>query len=744
MKEKKESPKQSEVTDWNDATILNTSNPRWTAAGLQQRVIDVLSKKGITHFTPVQAEAFDPIYSDQRDVIGRSRTGTGKTLAFGLPSLHRLLETTVAKGTRDATTGRMQRGRKVSMLILCPTRELARQVQEELREVATPLQLSTAVFHGGVSYGPQAGALRDGLDVLVGTPGRVIDHIERGNLDLSSCDIAVLDEADEMLNMGFAQDVETILENVGSANTDRTQCLLFSATTPPWVKNIGRQYQQNALAIDATTESGGSRVATTVRHTAVQVAPGPESKTAILEDIIAVQISREKNLKAPSEDDEDNEEADALANNPIAAAAAAKKDKTNNAMQQKIFGKTIVFTETKKLADELVSGSVFKSLTAQALHGDVSQQQRDATLSAFRKGAFNVLVATDVAARGIDIKNVDLVVQFDPPRDVDTYVHRSGRTGRAGMKGVSVLLFNNRQTRELTRIERDLGHGFKFELVGPPSAEAALKAAAKTSAIACQSISDEVATHFQESAATLLADGANAQDIVARCLAAISRRSGTIESRSMLSGQAGYTTLQISSSTGRSFSVNDVMFTMGKLSKMSQKHPERAFSSEIGKIQTNRETGNAYFDMQYDQAEKLLAYLERVDLGGDVIAVATEIAVDRNFGGGGNFQRNGGGGGYRGRGGYRGNGGGGYRGGGGGGYYRDGGGGGGYRGNGGGGYNRNSGGGGYNRNSGGGGRYGGGGGGYNRGGSSGGGGWQRRDGGGTQRPNRDTGGSDGW
>jgi ATP-dependent RNA helicase DDX21 len=247
----------------------------------------------------------------------------------------------------------------------------------------------------------------------VGTPGRVIDHIERGNLNLADCDIVVLDEADEMLNMGFAEDVEVILEGIGKNNDKKTQCLLFSATTPRWVKQIGAQYQNDVYEIDTTTEEGGARVATTVTHKAIQLPPGVDAKKQALEDIIAVEISRNM------EDDESDDEA--YADNPIAAAAREKKRTGGHAMQQRIFGKTIVFTETKREADELVSGGVFKTLSAQAIHGDVGQKQRDATLNAFRTGAFNVLVATDVAARGIDISDVDLVVQFDPPRDVDTY-----------------------------------------------------------------------------------------------------------------------------------------------------------------------------------------------------------------------------------------------------------------------------------------------------------------------------------
>lgn len=347
---------------------------------MHPKIVQVLSERGFVRFTPVQGEAFDPV-AQGRDLIGRSRTGTGKTLAFGLPAITRLLELMEANGKRDPS-GRMMRGRKVSMIVLCPTRELARQVQQELVMVSRPLRLAVEVFHGGVSYGPQvcldayepifallffshstlrctqARALRDGIDILVGTPGRVIDHLDRGNLDLSECNIAVLDEADEMLNMGFADDVEVILEDVGSDNPDKTQCLLFSATTPPWVKDIGKQYQENVVTIDATGEEGGARTANTVRHLAVQLPPGEKSKMAVLEDIIAVEIS--KDTEEPAEQDEQDE-----LENPIAAAANAEKKKSNSAMQQKIFGKTIVFTETKRQADELVSGGVFKSLTAQ-------------------------------------------------------------------------------------------------------------------------------------------------------------------------------------------------------------------------------------------------------------------------------------------------------------------------------------------------------------------------------------------
>ncbi|CAM9833096.1 unnamed protein product, partial [Choristocarpus tenellus] len=209
---------------------------------VDKATVDLLARRGIETFTPVQATTYDHILSG-RDIIGKSRTGTGKTIAFGLPVIQQL-----ARFAEDHQTRKSIRGRSPRFLVVCPTRELARQVYEELATLSRPHGLRAEVFHGGVSYLPQENALRSGLDVLVATPGRVIDHLQRGTLTLNDVRHAVLDEADEMLNMGFAEDIENIFSYI---NVQDCQVLLFSATVPSWVKNISRQYTDNPLTVDA-------------------------------------------------------------------------------------------------------------------------------------------------------------------------------------------------------------------------------------------------------------------------------------------------------------------------------------------------------------------------------------------------------------------------------------------------------------------------------------------------------------
>ncbi|KAJ0079930.1 hypothetical protein Patl1_24682 [Pistacia atlantica] len=350
-----------------------------------------------------------------KDLIARAKTGTGKTLAFGIPILKRLTE------EADKAPS-FRRGRLPKVLVLAPTRELAKQVEKELRESAP--YLNTVCVYGGVPYYPQQNALARGVDVVVGTPGRIIDLIESNALKLGKIEFLVIDEADQMLAVGFEEDVEVILENI----PPKRQSMLFSATMPAWVKKLSRKYLDNPLNIDLVGD-GDEKLAEGIKLYAISTTA--TSKRTILSDLVT---------------------------------GSAKG------------GKTIVFTRTKRDADE-VSRVLTKSIASEALHGDKSQHQRERTLNGFRQGKFTVLVATDVAARGLDIPNVDLVIHYELPNGPETFVHRSGRTGRAGKEGNVILMFTNSQRKTVRSLEHDVG--CKFEFLSAPAFGRVLESSAE-------------------------------------------------------------------------------------------------------------------------------------------------------------------------------------------------------------------------------------------------------------------------
>ena len=256
------------------------------------------------------------------------------------------------------------------------------QVEREIEQSAPQARCITV--YGGAPVWKQVDQLKRGADLVVGTPGRIMDLLERGSLDLSECGFAVLDEADMMLDMGFREDMDWILERMPS---EGRQTMLFSATLPPWVRKLTRTYLRNPVTVDLIGEAGTGRVADDVTVLAVSV---PEDgKRSLLSDLISVYAPR---------------------------------------------GKAVVFCQTKREADE-VAAAVASSHPSEVMHGDIAQQQREIAMDRFRQGRVRVLVATDVASRGLDIPLVDLVVHFDLPRDQETFLHRSGRTGRAGNKG---------------------------------------------------------------------------------------------------------------------------------------------------------------------------------------------------------------------------------------------------------------------------------------------------------------------
>ena len=594
-----------------------------------------LGEKGITQFTDIQRQALRPVL-EGRDMIARSRTGTGKTIAFGLPIVERM-----AKDVEDGVH-ELRRGRGPRLLVMAPTRELARQVNDELTQLARPHRLFTAVFHGGSAYGPQEGALRNGIDILVATPGRIMDHLDRGNLRLDGVKHIVLDEADEMLDMGFAKDIEHIVDFVDIENA---QMCLFSATTPSWIMSMAKKWLKDPLRLDAVGNNQ-QRTATTVAHKALLVPSDYGLRANLLEDVITVELK-----------------------NPDA--------------------KAIVFTQTKRDADELATGSAFRVLSTGVLHGDLTQKQRDVTLNNFKRGKFRVLVATDVAARGIDISGIDLVLQYQMPQNSDSYVHRAGRTGRAGKLGTSIVMHTQRDERSLKQLEYQIGNGFKFERHSSPTPQSVMKAAADNALNSLETVDDNVVDFFRDSATTLLSGigtkGAlssvdegetgtlgipnfgvdddlrsvpalDVQEIVARCLALASGKT-TLRSWSLQTGQTDMITVLIEAP--RPLKHNDVLFAVSKLAEHSN-----VDSSCVGKISLCENPKTAVFDLPSADAFRLVKFAQQQNLEKFRFEIATELPRLQTFSGGRNGYRSGGnerrgagrGGGYRGNNGRRGNG----------------------------------------------------------------------------------------
>lgn len=534
--------------------------PSITHYRLSPPTIDLLSQGGITHFTEVQAGTFDLIY-DGKDIIAKSRTGTGKTLAFALPIMERLALQAKEKGVT-------RRRGSPSCIVLAPTRELAKQVAREMNNIGAGLGLSVHCFYGGSSYVPQETALREGFDVLVGTPGRIIDHLDRGSLRMHDIQFAVLDEADEMLSMGFAQDIERIFE--GLPPKDERQVILFSATVPSWVKGLAAQFQ-NSGVVTFDAVSTGTKTATTVRHCAVRVPEREEARAGLLADIIAVHSA-----PAPGE---------------ISATSE----------RQEVIGpsRAIVFTQTKREADELATSGALDGCGAAVLHGDVSQRQREITLSQFRKGQFQVLVATDVAARGLDISGVDVVVQYRIPMDSESYIHRAGRTGRAGKNGTAVVMYSDREAGQLHVLERECR--IKFEQEAAPAPERALEAAVDVALANIGSVEERVRKHLIERAEAILEASDDKLETIASLLAMAGRRI-RLADRSVLSGEIGMRTLLVRPRVkGSEVVVGKALRFINDIGKNLNSEGRL----DVGLIRTCKD-GSAVVDVMSDQAVQLL------------------------------------------------------------------------------------------------------------------------------------------
>nr|WP_026696325.1 DEAD/DEAH box helicase [Alkalicoccus chagannorensis] len=347
--------------------------------------------------SPIQEKVIPELLKEQ-DVIGQAQTGTGKTAAFGIPLIN----------------GINSKQKHVQALVLTPTRELAIQVAGEFQKLSKFNKVQTLPVYGGQSIGHQIKTMKRGVQIVVGTPGRVLDHISRGTLQLDRISHLVLDEADEMLDMGFIEDIEKILKN---ANEDR-QTMLFSATMPPAIRKLSNKYMRTPKQV---TIDKGEVAAPSIEQVYYKVL--------------------EKN----------------------------KLDSLCRIIDSETLDLGIIFCRTKKGVAELTEALQARGYMADGLHGDLTQSQRDVVMKKFRKSTVEFLVATDVAARGIDVQNVTHVVNYDIPQDPESYVHRIGRTGRAGREGIAITLVTPREMKHLRSIEREIKNPIQSKSV--PSIE---------------------------------------------------------------------------------------------------------------------------------------------------------------------------------------------------------------------------------------------------------------------------------
>ena len=382
--------------------VVSTTEPGksgFEALGLHPSLVSVTAALGYEEPTAIQREAIPHLLAG-RDVLGQAATGTGKTAAFALPLLQRI---------GDVSGG----GRPVRALVLVPTRELAMQVAEAVHRYGRLLGTSVLPIYGGQSLSAQLRALRRGIDVVVATPGRALDHIRRQSLDLSTVEILVLDEADEMLDMGFADELDAIMASVPSER----QTALFSATLAPRIRTIAKRYLRDPAQVTIANETPAAGKSARIREVAYVVQRAHK----------ATALGRVIDMETPTS--------------------------------------AIVFCRTRTEVDELTETLGGRGYQAEAIHGGLSQEQRDRVLRRFRDGTSEILVATDVAARGLDIDHLSHVVNFDVPSSPDAYVHRIGRTGRAGREGVAITLAEAREHRLLRNIEAHTKRKIKIESV---------------------------------------------------------------------------------------------------------------------------------------------------------------------------------------------------------------------------------------------------------------------------------------
>jgi ATP-dependent RNA helicase DeaD len=361
-----------------------TKKLKFSELGLSKELLKAVADMGYEEASPIQSEAI-PVVMQGSDILGQAMTGSGKTAAFGIPAIEKV----------DV------KGRSPQVIILCPIRELAVQVADQISKLARHKLGATALpIYGGQPIERQIQGLRKGPQIIIGTPGRVLDHINRKTLSLKNITMVVLDEADEMLNMGFRDDIEAILQSTPEAR----QTLMFSATMPAQIQSLARRFQKNPVIIK-------------IAHDTKLTTPSIEQFYFEIESFKKLDLfTRLIDIHNPK--------------------------------------LSIAFCNTKRRVDELVADLRARGYEAEGIHGDLTQQKRNKVMERFRRGDIEILVATDVAARGIDVSNVEAVFNFEMPQDEESYVHRIGRTGRAGKSGKAFSLVSGSEIYRLRDIKR--------------------------------------------------------------------------------------------------------------------------------------------------------------------------------------------------------------------------------------------------------------------------------------------------
>jgi ATP-dependent RNA helicase DeaD len=364
---------------------------------LEQKIVQAIKEMGFKELTPIQRKAI-PYALEGKDLVGQAQTGTGKTAAYGIPLIQRI---EVKKN-------------KIKGLVLTPTRELALQVAEELNKIGKHKGIKSVPIYGGQNIMVQIKKLKKKAHIITATPGRLLDHINRGTIKLDSIDMVVIDEADEMLNMGFIEDVESILEEIPKER----QTLLFSATMPKAVRLLANRFMKSPKTFSVMPEQVS---VSTIKQQCIKV-----SEKYKLETLCHLIDTQSPKL-------------------------------------------AIVFGKTKRRVDEINKQLNERGYKAGRLHGDLNQRKRDSVLNRFRKGLIEILVATDVAARGLDIEGITHVYNFDIPQDGRNYVHRIGRTGRGGKKGTAITFVSPREIGKLKKIEGVVKRKLKHKTVQIPA-----------------------------------------------------------------------------------------------------------------------------------------------------------------------------------------------------------------------------------------------------------------------------------